>query len=498
MENVNIIIGPPGTGKTTELLNLINSALSKGIDPQKIGFVSFTKKSVEEAKARAAVKFNTSLHFFNYFRTIHSLAFYQLSMNKASVIEKSHYKEIGDLLGITIRCKNTQDYSVEELEKGDQLVFIESLSRMRCETLEQTYNREMLDFSYLELQVFQETFIRYKKVNRLYDFTDMLTRFYDTAEVPELDMLFVDEAQDLCALQWRIIERMIGRSKTTYIAGDDDQAIFRWSGADIEYFIDLSREHNTKVLSQSYRVPIAVHELADDLINGVKARVTKSYQATPAKGSVEFVSSIEDVDLDKGEWLILVRNTYMINPIIEHLRLSGYTYTSKYKNSNNSEILQAAMNYEKLKKGEEVSYENIKILLSYMSIRRAIGNLPQMKSTTLLTLSDVKKHVKFKTELVIWHEMLDRINVEDREYIIAVRRRGGSFLTKPRLTVSTIHGAKGGECENVLLFTDMSIRTYKAMNLNYEDEIRVFYVGITRAKTNLYIVQQNTNCAFQI
>jgi len=498
MGDINIIIGPPGTGKTTELLNLVNSALFKGIDPQKIGFVSFTKKSVDEAKARAALKFSKAQNYFNFFRTIHSLAFYQLSMNKASVIEKKHYKEIGDLLGLTIKGRNAADYSIEELDKGDQLVFIESLARMRCEDVEVTYNRELLDFSLFELQVFKETYDKFKRVNRLYDFTDMLTRFYDIGHIPDLDVLFVDEAQDLCALQWRIIERMIGNTKTTYIAGDDDQAIFRWSGADIEYFIELSKTHPTKILSQSYRVPKAVHSSASALIKDVKYRVPKAYEPTVFPGSVNYISDIDDVNLDQGEWLVLVINTFMINQIISYLRLVGYTYTSKYKSSNKDDSLLAAINWERLRKGEGLTYDLVCEVFSYMSPRMFKGTLPLMKSTVILTMNEIKNYITFRIEPVIWHIMLDRISVEDREYLIAVRRRGGSFLTKPRITISTIHGAKGGESENVVLFTDLSLRTYKKMMENYEDEVRVFYVGMTRAKKNLYIVHQHTNCAFQI
>jgi superfamily I DNA/RNA helicase len=369
---------------------------------------------------------------------------------------------------------------------------------MRCEPLATTYNRELLDFSIFELELFRRTFELYKRTNLLYDFTDMLIRFKNQGIKPELDVLFVDEAQDLCALQWQIIEQLAQHSKITYIAGDDDQAIFRWSGADIEYFIDLSKQHPTKVLEQSYRVPDVIHKLANNLIKEVKTRVTKAYKPTLEKGKVEFISSIEDIDFSEGEWLVLVRNIYMINNAIEYLRLSGYTYESRYKNSNDNSGLDAAINWEKLRKGMEVEVGEIKNILSYMSKKQFTGSLPLLKSDVKLTLKDIMKHITFYKEPKIWHEMLDKIPVEDREYFIAVRRRGGSFLKKPRITVSTIHGAKGGECENVVLFTDLSIKTYNKMLQNYEDEVRVFYVGLTRAKKNLFIVQQNTNCYFSI
>jgi superfamily I DNA/RNA helicase len=475
MKNTNIIVGPPGTGKTTELLNLVDLYLSQGVDPQKIGFVSFTKKSVEEAKTRSSIKFKQDKDFFNYFRTLHSMAFYQLSMMKASVVEKSHYMEVGDLIGVPIKGKTGLEYSIDDLSIGDQLVFLESLSRMRCEDLEVTYNREVLDFEYHSLLLYKETYDKYKKVNGLYDFTDMLTRFNEHFVMPELDVLFVDEAQDLCLLQWKIIEKMSEISGITYVAGDDDQAIFRWSGADIEYFIGLAEKNPTKVLTQSYRVPKTVYEIALKLTEGIKGRVSKTYSPTKEQGFVEYVSGIDDIDFSTGEWLVLVRNLYMVREITDFLKFSGYTYLSRWKDYNAENALKAALNWEKLRKGVAISDNDKKDVLSYMTSKAVEKN----------------KHKP-------WFEALDKISMEDREYFLAVRKRGGSFVTKPRITVSTIHGAKGGESENVVLFTDLSKRTYNSMTTNYDDESRVFYVGVTRAKKNLYIVQEQTNCYFSI
>jgi superfamily I DNA/RNA helicase len=57
-DNQRLILGPPGTGKTTYVLNEIESLLAKGVAPDKIAFVSFTRKAIGEAVDRASDRFS--------------------------------------------------------------------------------------------------------------------------------------------------------------------------------------------------------------------------------------------------------------------------------------------------------------------------------------------------------------------------------------------------------------------------------------------------------
>jgi superfamily I DNA/RNA helicase len=68
----------------------------------------------------------------------------------------------------------------------------------------------------------------------------------------------------------------------------------------------------------------------------------------------------------------------------------------------------------------------------------------------------------------------------------------------PRIQISTIHGSKGGEADNVLLLTDISPKTYASYQENEDDESRVFYVAATRAKQNLHIIMPRTGRYFQL
>ena len=74
-----IVLGPPGTGKTTTMLNKVDDHL-KTTDPNKIGYFAFTQKAAYEARDRAMEKFNLSEDYLPYFRTLHSLAFRRLGI----------------------------------------------------------------------------------------------------------------------------------------------------------------------------------------------------------------------------------------------------------------------------------------------------------------------------------------------------------------------------------------------------------------------------------
>ena len=111
------------------------------------------------------------------------------------------------------------------------------------------------------------------------------------------------------------------------------------------------------------------------------------------------------------------------------------------------------------------------------------------------------KEVTVKAELPeakIWHDMFTGLSPHERSYILAMLRKGEKITKKPRITLSTIHSAKGGEADNVILFTDIPHRTWKAYEKEPDDDTRVFYVGLTRAKQKLHIIQPTTNKYFMV
>ena len=87
---------------------------------------------------------------------------------------------------------------------------------------------------------------------------------------------------------------------------------------------------------------------------------------------------------------------------------------------------------------------------------------------------------------------MNKISEYDVAYIRRLLDLGEDLQKEPRIKTSTIHQAKGGECDNVVVLTDIGKIVYKSYTKNPDDEHRVFYVAVTRAKENLYIVDPQT------
>ncbi len=488
-KNLNIVLGPPGTGKTTKLLNLVEQHLNEGIRPEHIGYLAFTRKAADEAAERAFAKFNYTREDLPYFRTIHSLCFQQLNLKRSDVMTKTHYQELGEMLGLEVDGGvDMGEGQVFGMRTGDKLFFLENMARVKQRDLKEIYNEyNDDDINWFELERLSRALVSYKEKRKIIDYTDMLMKCLKVATFPKLRILFVDEAQDLSAIQWNIINEVGKETEVVYIAGDDDQAIYRWAGADVNQFIKL--EGKSTVLNKSYRVPSSIWDLATKLSLRISSRIKKEFKPTEETGEVRWYMDPEDVDISQGTWYLLARNGYMLNQLENICIKNGYPFTIVGRRSPlSSEALQAIRFWTRLSKGESIVGSGIKLIYKYMVTRCPRGINPE----GYYTISD------FNLKPGIWHERLNKIDTKRREYYIMLLKRGENLDQDPRIKISTIHGVKGGEADNVMLLTDIAPRTYREMHSLPDDEIRVFYVAVTRAKKSLHIVQPNTNMYFEL
>jgi DNA helicase-2/ATP-dependent DNA helicase PcrA len=462
--------------------------LSGGISSREIGYFSFTRKAANEARDRALAKF-PQLHAktdFPYFRTLHSLAFHTLNTKSDDIMQPEHFKEFAEQAGIELTTSRDED---DAIAKADNPILNEiNLARIRGVDLKTHYNQSGLDIEWYHFEFVERTYRHYKASRSLLDFTDLLELVVANPEqLPSLECLIIDEAQDLSRLQWNLVEALASRSKRIFIAGDDDQAVFTWAGADVKSF--LSFRGDITVLSQSYRIPLRVHQLADRIVHRIAERQEKTWKPREFDGSVSTYYRHEDVPVDQGQWLIMASTNYMLNPIHDWLKSMGVLFERNGVPSLAPALAHAVIDWEKLRKGQTIPLPSVRNVYRYLGTNVAKGfrTLRGADEEALYGMPELVKDYGLLVDTV-WHEALNKVPADKREYLISLLRRGTKLSDEPRIRISTIHGAKGGEADNVLLLMDLSPRFAKEYAINSDNIHRLFYVGITRTKQSLHLV----------
>lgn len=476
MSKQTLILGPPGTGKTEHLMRVLETELTSGVQPNSIAFLTFTKKAAEVAQVRAMDRFNFTKQDLPYFRTLHSLAFQRLGLRRDEVLQRKNYLELGKHLGLEFSSRADIEEGLPSGRfNGDRYVFLDGYARAKCMTAEQAWSEAggEDDLDWFEFKRFRSVLSTYKTDRNLLDFSDMLEQCQGYLGI---DVCILDEAQDLSALQWAFARRILGGAKRIYIAGDDDQAIFQWSGADVAHFQRLAG--NKVILDQSFRIPSTVHRVAESIASRIGQRYAKQYRPATHSGSVNYHLTPDDVDLStSGTWLLLARNVHLLPSLVAITRAQGLPYQYRGESTLNPLHIKAIRAWEQQRKGRTISSD---------------------EQNAIDALMPTKHELRASLAHKIWHEALVKIPADDREYYISLLRRGESLTKEPRVNIATGHSSKGGEADNVMIMTDMSARTFQSYQNDPDGEHRVFYVMTTRTRQNLHIVAQQSRLGYEI
>lgn len=417
-----------GSGKTSFALKQVEKHLAEGIPPERIAFVTFTKKGAEVAQLRVAAQTGIPLKRFPHFRTIHSTCFRGVHASRPMMMNRQRYIEFGDYAGYDMRMVglNAGDMDIVDWDaiRDRDLVALEQLYRNNLPYYEE-YAANRIEAG--RLTEFIVSYEAYKKQNHYTDFTDLLEKYKEQGLTEDVDVLVLDEAQDCTLLQWQVVFQAYQKAKVIYVVGDIRQSIFRYAGGAPDVLLNLRGEHRD--LPTSYRVPSTIMYLANDITHQMMSRVDDGISSREG-GSIDYIAdldSIGEISADK-RYFFLARNTKFLDRYIEWCVEAGIPY---------------------LLKGQPV-----------------------------FTASDIAEYGT---------PYMESWPYEKRAFAMRCVQNN-TFYHPPVVNISTIHSVKGDEADIVVLAPDMSKATASHYEFDPDSEHCVFYVGVTRAKEKLYIL----------
>lgn len=462
---VEAIYGPPGTGKTTELLRRVKETRDSGVQAERIAFLSFTRAAASEALSRLGLRRSDNVS------TIHAMAFRHMNMRQTQVVDSMKLKEFSTVMGVPVIGKSPEDD--EERADGDFYLDILNYARNTFNDPADVYDISDRPGTRAEFNAFVRAYSEWKHTYGYYDFSDMLERAAKGAVRPDAEVVFVDEAQDLSPLQWAVIEKFCRRAHQVIIAGDDDQAIYTWAGADAHGMARFAQRHkgNNVVLSQSHRLPSAVHSKSQSLIRRINFRVDKEFNPRADVGLVRVHGSLNSVDIKHGEDTLLLGRTHSVLREVEQILIekrTPYLRESGRPGMYQNRFAAGVRAYRKLCDG---------------------GRITDGERSALFAIATAETRAAL--------ERLDYASIIRSPFYVALNIPGrvvdfyadADLQSEPTIRLSTIHAAKGHEAERVILLTDMTTRVQQTAEKSPDDEVRVFYVGMTRSKSILDIVE---------
>ena len=565
------LFGGPGSGKTTALLDRVEELIEDGVDVRDVLVVSYTRAAAAEIRERLAERLDESPRALRgNVSTMHAKAYDLLNLSRGDVVSESDKEEFCDDYGLEFEdeYEGSRRRSARSTTLGNKVIATSQwLQRTRRDVSDwydvpfkwnddevrlppdidenaQTGNKYTptwpTDDDRLDIPEAIRAWRRWKGDNGLVGFADMLERVKQRSLLPSVDYLVIDEFQDITTLQYDVYTEWRPRMDRVLIAGDDDQVVYAWQGADPDLLLDEVVDEDV-VLPNSYRLPSRILNVVNREVSHIEKRQEKDLEPRKEGGSVEAVQRPSMLDLvrnvrstveadEDGTVMVLFRARYQMFQFIDEFIDEGIPFQCLTDQRMwTDRLTQYVGAIESLHEDEPVTGLQARRLADMLA-DSAFGT--GERDDFFETLDDreeetgvddianmeiepdlVREHAPFVPDPRSAADMLRKVtNFQERSVEAYFRGEYGG-MDRDRVRLGTIHSAKGREADHVFVATDLTEKVVEqiAATVDQQDrevpgveeftkhtdpvptltdnERRVFYVGMSRARERLVLLE---------
>jgi DNA helicase-2/ATP-dependent DNA helicase PcrA len=566
--HVTRLFGGPGSGKTTALLDRVENRLDSGVDVKDLLLVSYTRAAAAEVRERLAERLDrTPRSLRGNVCTMHSKAYDLLDLSRGDVVDEEHKEGFCEEYGIEYEdeYKSGSRRTARSTAMGNKIIATSQwLQRTRRDVadwydvpfqwdVERVRLPPDIDPNAQEGNKYTPTWpsdddrtsvpetIRawraYKGEEGVVGFADMLERVKERSLLPRVEHLAIDEFQDITKLQYDVFEEWKPHMENVLIAGDDDQVVYSWQGADPQLLLQEGGEH--VILDTSYRLPSEILRVVQRAVSHIEERQEKNLSPRTEGGEVEFIQDPSLFDLarnvqatvDNGDGdslMILFRARYQMFDFIDEFvgmgipfqvmtdgrmwtdRLADYVSAIEAIEADEQvDGLEARRLADMLVDSAFSSNERDE-LFSLIDDREEAAETDDLRDLSF-DPGEIRDIAPFVPGPGSAADMVRKVtSVQEkslRAYFV------GEYRDVPhdRVRVGTIHSAKGREADHVFVGTDLTEKVVEQMSATADpadvptgvdfsrttdpvpvltdNERRVFYVGMSRARKRLVVME---------